>query len=247
MSDSDSDEPGSGFTRRDLMRGALVGAVAAGIGGKVGSAAAPVPLGPAPIPVELTINGKLHRMTIEPRVLLVDALRERLGLTGTKIGCGRGACGACTVMVEGQTACSCLLLAAEVQGKSIQTIEGLAAGGRLSPLQKAFVAADALQCGFCTSGMVMSCHALLRSRPRPSREEIREAVAGNLCRCGAYPHIFEAVEQAAGLKTAGDGRRKTEDDVLVGSLSRLTSPVFRLEADNRVDAALIDLEDSEEA
>src|SRR5713226_6139020 len=227
-----------GFTRRDLVRGALVGAVAAGVGGKVAAAPPTAALGPAPVPLELTINGKRHALTLEPRVLLADALRERIGLTGTKVVCGRGACGACTVLVDGQTQCSCLILAAEVAGKSITTIEGVAADGRLSPIQEAFIQADALQCGFCTSGMVMSCKALLDRHPRPSRAQIAEAVAGNLCRCGTYPHVFDAVERAAALRAGLEARRKTEDELASGSVSRLTSTVSRLGSDERIDAAL---------
>ncbi|HYR46470.1 MAG TPA: (2Fe-2S)-binding protein, partial [Thermoanaerobaculia bacterium] len=178
-----SEEPKSGFTRRELVRGAVAGAVAIGVKGKGGPAGSR-PLGPQAVPIQLTVNGKPLTLSVEPRVVLADALRERLGLTGTKVVCGRGACGACTVLLDGETACSCLLLAAEVQGRRITTIEGLAAGGRLAPIQEAFVEADALQCGFCTSGMVMSCKALLDRNPKPSREEIRHAVSGNLCRCG---------------------------------------------------------------
>src|SRR4029077_11258393 len=173
-----SDDPRSGFTRRDLVRGALVSAVAA----KVAPAAAPkgpAALGPGAERLTLDINGQTRELFVEPRVVLVDALREGLGLTGTKVVCGRGACGACTVLVDGQTQCSCLLLAAEVSGKSITTIEGVAADGRLSPIQEAFIRADALQCGFCTSGMVMSCKALLDHNPKPSRAQIADAVAGN--------------------------------------------------------------------
>src|SRR5712692_1803243 len=228
-----SEEPKSGFTRRELVRGAVAGAVAIGVKGK-GETAGNGPLGPQAVPIELTVNGKHLALSVEPRVVLADALRERLGLTGTKIVCGRGACGACTVLLDGETACSCLLLAAAAQGRRITTIEGLAADGRLAPIQQAFVEADALQCGFCTSGMVMSCKALLDRNPKPSREEIRHAVSGNLCRCGTYPHVFEAVERAAGLK-AEDGRPKTEDDAVL-SVSRLTSPVSRLVSDDRVDA-----------
>jgi aerobic-type carbon monoxide dehydrogenase small subunit (CoxS/CutS family) len=180
-------------------------------------------------------------------VLLADALRERIGLTGTKVVCGRGACGACTVLVDGQTQCSCLLLAAEMAGKSITTIEGVAADGRLSPIQEAFIQADALQCGFCTSGMVMSCKALLDRHPRPSRSQIAEAVAGNLCRCGTYPHVFDAVERAAGIRTAVDGRRETENEASGYVDSRLPIPDSRLRPDDRIDAALGDLAELEEA
>ena len=231
----------SGFTRRDLVRGALVGAVAA----KVGTAATPEPnlaMGPGPVPVELDVNGRVHRLTIEPRVVLVDALRERLGLTGTKSVCGRGACGACTVLVDGEVVCSCLTLAAEVQGRRITTIEGLASDGRLAPIQQAFVAADALQCGFCTSGMVMSCKALLDRNPKPSREEIRHAVAGNLCRCGTYPHVFDAVEVAAGIRKA-----HADDSGPVSYAQRLTPHASRLTADPRVDPATLEALEAEEA
>src|ERR1700687_272060 len=206
------EEEKPGFTRRDLVRGAMAGVVAAGVGRKT----PPGPgrsLGPQAVPIELDVNRTFHALTVEPRVVLADALRDRLGLTGTKVVCGRGACGACTVLLDGESVCSCLLLAAEVEGRRITTIEGLAADGRLAPIQEAFVSADALQCGFCTSGMVMSCKALLDRRPRPSREEIRHAVAGNLCRCGTYPHVFEAVERAAGIRRAEGGRRETEDEI----------------------------------
>jgi xanthine dehydrogenase YagT iron-sulfur-binding subunit len=226
-----SDDTRSGFTRRDLVRSALAGAVAAKVGGKT-PAQPDRELGPGAVALTLDVNGRTHRLTVEPRVVLVDALRERLGLTGTKVVCGRGACGACTVLVDGQTACSCLLLAAEVQGKKITTIEGLAADGRMAPIQEAFVAADALQCGFCTSGMVMSCKSLLDRTPKPSRDEIRHAVAGNLCRCGTYPHVFEAVERAAGIRTAG--RRETSDGMAGSSVAS----VSRLASDSRVDSAV---------
>src|SRR5947208_14235361 len=134
MSDEESK---SGFTRRDLVRGAVAGAVAAGVGGKTALPAGSA-LGPEAAPITLTVNGKLHTLSVEPRVVLADALRDRLGLTGTKVVCGRGACGACTVLLDGQSACSCLLLAAEVEGKKITTIEGLAADARLAPIQEAF-------------------------------------------------------------------------------------------------------------
>jgi xanthine dehydrogenase YagT iron-sulfur-binding subunit len=233
------DEPKAGFTRRDLVRGALVGAVTAKVGPK-GASKAPSPIGPGAVPLELDVNGQLYHLTVEPRVVLADALRERLGLTGTKVVCGRGACGACTVLVDGETSCSCLLLAHEARGKKITTIEGLAADGRLTPIQEAFIAADALQCGFCTSGMVLSCKWLLDRKPHPSREEIREAVAGNLCRCGTYPHVFEAVERVAGLKTGkGGGEPETTAYSLAPHASRLTP-------DARVDEAIANLGELEE-
>ena len=197
---------GGGFTRRDLVRGSLVGAIAIGAGAK-NAPAETGSVGPGPAPLELKVNGAVHKLSIEPRVTLVNALRDRIGLTGTKTVCGRGACGACTVLVDGKAVCSCLTLAHEVAGLEITTIEGLAKDGRLSPIQQAFVDADALQCGFCTSGMIMSCKVLLDGNPKPSRSEIRTAVAGNLCRCGTYPHVIDAVEKVAGVRTAeGDPR-----------------------------------------
>jgi aerobic-type carbon monoxide dehydrogenase small subunit (CoxS/CutS family) len=239
-----SDEPSSGFTRRDLVRGALVGAVTAKVGPK-GGPAPPAVLGPGPAPLELKVNDQLYTLSVEPRVVLADALRERLGLTGTKVVCGRGACGACTVLVDGQTMCSCLILAHEARGKSIVTIEGLAGEGRLSPIQEAFVAADALQCGFCTSGMVMSCASLLERNKRPSREEIREAIAGNLCRCGTYPHVVDAVERAAGIRTAEARDRAEGERLAAAAVSRLAAG--RLASDERVDVATRDLLDEGEA
>ena len=234
-----SDEPKSGFTRRDLVRGSLVGAVGAAVGVKAPEAF-DVRIGPGPVPLDLTVNGSVHRLSVEPRVTLADALRERLGLTGTKVVCGRGACGACTVLLEGETVCSCLTLAHEVAGKAITTIEGLAVEGRLSPLQEAFVAADALQCGFCTSGMVLSCQRLLTRNPKPTRGEIREAVSGNLCRCGTYNHVFDAVELAAGLKKV-EGNASAE--ILA---SRLPTSGSRLFSDPRVGPAIREALDAEE-
>ncbi len=198
---SDGDGIRTGFTRRDLVRGTLVGAIAAGTRAK-SAAAETGSVGPGAAPLELKVNGTVHKLSIEPRVTLVGALRDRLGLTGTKAVCSRGACGACTVLVDGKAVCSCLTLAHEVGGREIVTIEGLAKDGRLSPIQQAFVEADALQCGFCTSGMIMSCKVLLDANPKPSRAEIRTAVAGNLCRCGTYPHVVDAVEMVAGVRTA---------------------------------------------
>jgi aerobic-type carbon monoxide dehydrogenase small subunit (CoxS/CutS family) len=229
-----------GFTRRDLVRGTLVGAIAVGTGAK-SAPAETGSVGPGPSPLELKVNGAVHRLSLEPRVTLVGALRDRLGLTGTKVVCGRGACGACTVLVDGAAVCSCLTLAHEVAGREITTIEALAADGRLSPLQQAFVEADALQCGFCTSGMILSCKVLLDSNPKPSRPEIRAAVAGNLCRCGTYPHVVDAVERVAGIRTA-------EGSSLLGPphsrLSTLDSRLFR--NDPRVPSATAEALDAEE-
>ena len=149
------------------------------------------------IPVHLDINGQHHELQLEPRVTLLDALRERLGLTGTKKGCDHGQCGACTVHIDGERVLACLTLAAQAEGRTITTIEGLAREGELHPVQAAFLEQDAFQCGYCTPGQIMSAVACIREGHAGSDEEIREYMAGNLCRCGAYPHIVAAVRQAA--------------------------------------------------
>lgn len=148
--------------------------------------------------VILSINGVDHPLALEPRRTLLDALRHDLQLTGTKKVCDMGDCGACTVLVDGRAMLSCLLLAVDCQGHTITTIEGLSQDGELDPLQQAFVDADAYQCGFCTSGQIMSLKGLLESTPTPSDDEIMRAVTGNLCRCGAYRNILEAGRIAAG-------------------------------------------------
>ncbi|TPL10502.1 (2Fe-2S)-binding protein [Mesorhizobium sp. B2-4-11] len=149
------------------------------------------------IPVHLDINGQPHTLDLEPRVTLLDALRDRLGLTGTKKGCDHGQCGACTVHVDGERVLACLTLAAQAEGRTVTTIEGLAREGALHPMQAAFLDQDAFQCGYCTSGQIMSAVACIREGHAGSDDEIREYMAGNLCRCGAYPHIVAAVRQAA--------------------------------------------------
>jgi xanthine dehydrogenase YagT iron-sulfur-binding subunit len=155
------------------------------------------------IEVSCFINGKPETLRIDPRVTLLDALRERLRLTGTKKGCDRGQCGACTVHVDGKRVVSCLTLAATLRGKRITTIEGVAPGNDLHPMQQAFIECDAFQCGFCTSGQIMSAVAVAREGHAHTDDEIREAMSGNICRCGAYPNIVAAVKQA-GAKQAGD-------------------------------------------
>src|SRR5262245_35864240 len=195
-----------GFTRRTFLRGSAGGAALTGLlslSSKARAATPPVVHGPGPVPVTLRVNGAARTVRIEPRTTLARALREELKLTGTKIGCDRGACGACTVHLDGEPALACTTLAIEVGDRAVTTIEGLAGGATLHPVQQAFVAEDATQCGFCTPGMVMSCAALLARDKRPDRLAIRNAVAGNLCRCGTYPKVFTAVMKASGQEPRG--------------------------------------------
>ena len=165
------------------------------------------PLGPDALSLQLLINGELRSVRADPATTLVEVLRDELGLTGTKIGCDRGACSACTVWVDGQVIASCMTFALDVRGRAITTIEGLAAGGKLHPVQRAFVEHDALQCGFCTPGMVMSCARLVETNPDCTLDDVREAVSGHLCRCGAYPNIFKATLAAAAEMRKTEGAR----------------------------------------
>ncbi|MBU1677754.1 MAG: (2Fe-2S)-binding protein [Bacteroidetes bacterium] len=146
------------------------------------------------VTLSLSVNGRSHKLFVEPRTTLAEALRINLDMTGTKIGCDRGACSACTVLLNGKSVNSCMTLALDAVDLPIETIEGLANGDNLHPLQKSFIEHDAYQCGFCTSGMIISCKALLDENSNPSELEIREAIAGNMCRCGAHLHIVEAVK-----------------------------------------------------
>ncbi|MGH7794461.1 MAG: (2Fe-2S)-binding protein [Candidatus Binatia bacterium] len=148
-------------------------------------------------PIRVTINGRLYEEDVEPRILLSHFLRENIGLTGTHVGCVVGECGACSVLLDGKIVKSCLHFAVQADDREITTIEGLAKNGELSPIQEAFVKNYALQCGYCTPGMVMTSHALLQSNPDPTEEEIRKALAGNLCMCTGYVQIVEAVKDAA--------------------------------------------------
>jgi aerobic-type carbon monoxide dehydrogenase small subunit (CoxS/CutS family) len=154
-------------------------------------------LGPDPVLLALKVNGMARTVSVEPRVTLLRALRNHLDLTGAKEVCDRGGCGACTVLVDGEPVCSCLMLAADAVGREVTTVEGLGTPEKLSPLQAAFVECDALQCGFCTPGFVVSGTALLRRNPSPSLDDVKAGLAGNLCRCGTYPRVFEAVQKAA--------------------------------------------------
>jgi xanthine dehydrogenase YagT iron-sulfur-binding subunit len=216
------------MTRRTFVQSALAAAAvaeapralaAAAQASQPASAAAhPAPEAP-PQPVRLTVNGKDHQLSLEPRVTLLDALRETMGLTGTKKGCDRGQCGACTVLLDGRRVNACLTLAVMAEGRQVTTIEGLALGGQLSPLQAAFIEYDAFQCGYCTPGQICSATALLdelragstsavspdvRARQvAASDAEIRERMSGNICRCGAYPNIVHAIRSVASGTSRG--------------------------------------------
>jgi carbon-monoxide dehydrogenase small subunit len=155
--------------------------------------------------LRLTVNDEAHEVLVAPHKTLLEVLREDLALTGTKHGCELGECGTCTVLVDGAPVLSCLALPAELERRAITTVEGIADGGRLHPLQQAFAELGAAQCGYCTPGMLLTAQALLAERPNPTRDEIREALAGNLCRCTGYTKILDAVELAGLRMTTGTG------------------------------------------
>lgn len=205
-------DPGEG-TGTGVSRRGFLGSVGAAAVGASAAAALAEPASPPP-PVEtappleprkvvLTVNGRTHRVLVEPRETLVNVLRGKLGLTGTKPGCERGECGACTVLLDGVPVYSCLTLALEAEGKEVTTVEGLMDGEELGPVQKAFAEEDAFQCGYCTPGQVVAAEGLLRSVAEPTIDEIRRGMSGNLCRCGTYVHIFRAVHKASHLKVLG--------------------------------------------
>ncbi len=206
--------PGKGgVSRRGFLTSAGIGAVGFAA---VRGAAAP-PAAPAAetassaaadtLPVALRVNGRVHRLLVEPRWSLLFVLREKLGLTGAKAGCERGECGACTVLMGGKPRYACLTLAVEAEGAEITTVEGLMEGERLGPVQRAFAELDAFQCGYCTPGQIIAAEGLLGVEPDPSPDTIRVGMSGNLCRCGAYPNIVKAVRRAAELKKQPGGRR----------------------------------------
>ena len=195
-----SAEPTRPVSRRAFLKTVGVGAAATGLAGaaaEVSRAASPAILGPGPVALSLKVNGALHTVKVEPRVTLLRALRNHLGLTGAKEVCERGACGGCTVLLDGEPICACLMLAVDAVGRDITTVEGLGTPEKLSPVQAAFAECDAFQCGFCTPGFVVASTALLTRQPNPSLEDIKAGLSGNLCRCGTYSRIFEAVQRAA--------------------------------------------------
>jgi xanthine dehydrogenase YagT iron-sulfur-binding subunit len=219
MGDNDSSGPADPksrmtLTRRGFLAGTGLTVAAVTLDGcKHGAtpgsvSGAPEVLGPDRVPITLHVNGSPRRVAVEPRATLAEALRLELDLTGTKVGCDRGACSACTVWVDGVPVCACMTFALDVASRpgtaAITTIEGLASGDTLHPVQEAFIEHDALQCGFCTPGMIMSCAALLARNPSPTLDDVQAATSGNLCRCGTYPKVFDATLAAA--RSAGVGR-----------------------------------------
>lgn len=196
-----------GVSRRSFLKGAGITAAGTalldGVQGLQSEASAArsggvKEFGPDPVAVTLHVNGKEHSLRIEPRTTLADALRIQLNMTGTKISCDRGACSSCTVLLDKMPVNSCMTLAIDAIGCQVTTIEGLGDGDQVHPVQAAFVRHDAMQCGFCTPGMVMSCAALLEKNPHPTEADVRYAVSGNLCRCGTYPKVFAATLDVAG-------------------------------------------------
>ncbi|HWE04573.1 MAG TPA: (2Fe-2S)-binding protein [Tepidisphaeraceae bacterium] len=197
----------SGVTRRDVLSGMAAAGGGLAVGSLLGgcnnqptggsTSQSPPPAAPAAtVAIKLRINGTDHPVDVEPRVTLLDALRDHIGLTGTKKGCDHGQCGACTVLVDGRRVNSCLTLAVMVAGKDVTTIEGLARGDTLHPVQAAFIEHDAFQCGYCTPGQICSAVGLLAEGHAKSPDDIREEMSGNICRCGAYPNIVAAVRLA---------------------------------------------------
>lgn len=215
MSDSDRKDgrSRSAVSRRDFLKGTTVGALTAGLvpGGLLEAAeqeTSPATsfVGPGPVPMTLTVNGKPRKLRLEPRVTLLDALRNELDVTGPKRVCDRGTCGACTVLLDGRPVYACSVLAIEARGRTIETVEALGTPDSLHPVQAAFVENDALQCGFCTPGFVVAAKALLDANPLPDDAAIDRALGGNFCRCGTYAGIRRAVHRAARAGKGGPTR-----------------------------------------
>jgi xanthine dehydrogenase YagT iron-sulfur-binding subunit len=193
-------------SRRNFLKTAGVGSLATAVTSvgvaEVAAQSGPAAIGPGDVPVTLMVNGKRLDLRIEPRVTLLNALRNRADMTGNKRVCDRGACGACTMIVDGRTVYSCSTLAIEVQGKQIRTVDGLANGATLHPVQQAFVDTDGLMCGFCTPGFVMATVALLERTPNPTLDQAKKGLDGNICRCGTFVRIMEAALKAKGVARA---------------------------------------------
>jgi len=188
-------------SRRNFLKTAGVAPLVAGVAGAgvADAQTGPTIVGPGTAPVQLLVNGKRLNLNIEPRMTLLNALRNKADLTGNKRGCDRGVCGACTMIIDGRTAYSCSTLAIEVQGKQIRTIDGLADGSTLHPVQQAFCDRDALMCGFCTPGFVMATVALIEKHPNPTPAQVKAGLDGNICRCGTFTRIMEAATSVKGV------------------------------------------------
>lgn len=190
-----------GVSRRSFIQSAGAGAIAAVALGQAEASPPQDVLRPEDMTaVSLTVNGRRHRLLVEPRWSLLYVIRDQLGLSGTKVGCERGECGACTVLIDGVARYACMTLALEAEGTEVTTVEGLMDGEDLGPVQQAFVERDAFQCGYCTPGQVVAAEGLLRATPHPDVDQIREGMSGNVCRCGSYGHICQAVARAAELR-----------------------------------------------
>jgi carbon-monoxide dehydrogenase small subunit/xanthine dehydrogenase YagT iron-sulfur-binding subunit len=204
------EQGGSAMSRRAFLRGSALSTIGVTVLQSVSAIVDAAPtgdgtpaIGPDSAAITLIVNGAERTLEVEPRTTLAEALRGPLALTGTKIGCDRGACGACTVLLDGAPVCSCMLLAIDVGARRVTTIEGLARGDELHPVQAAFIAHDAMQCGYCTPGMAMSCAALLERTPEPAEKDVQAAISGHLCRCGTYPHVVAATLDAAKSRRHG--------------------------------------------
>lgn len=189
-------------SRRAFLKTVSASSIAAGViaPGDSQAQAGPPALGPGEVPIQLTIDGQTRSLRVEPRVTLLDAMRERLDITAQKRVCDRGSCGACTVLIDGKSAYACSVLAIDAQGRSIRTVASLAKGTVLHPVQQAFCDHDGLMCGFCTPGFVLSAVALLEKNPSPTAEQAKAALDGNICRCGTYPRVVEAVLNTKGVR-----------------------------------------------
>jgi len=205
------EDPSRGISRRSFLTGTGLSVAAAGIlkttEALAADAAAGKVQGPGEVAVTLKVNDVMHHVKVMPSTTLAEALRFQLALTGTKIVCDRGACSACTVHLDGTPVASCMTLAVDVGARAVTTIEGLARDEKLTPIQQQFIAHDAMQCGFCTPGMVMSCAALVERNPDCTLEDVKLAISGHLCRCGAYPNIFQATLDAAAEWKRNAGKR----------------------------------------
>jgi xanthine dehydrogenase YagT iron-sulfur-binding subunit len=195
--------------RRQFLKATGMAPLAAGVAGAAVAQAqsGPAIVGPGDVPIELMINGKRVALRVEPRMTLLDTIRNKADITGNKRGCDRGACGACTMIIDGKTAYACSTLAIETVGKQIRTVDGLASGATLHPVQQAFCDRDALMCGFCTPGFVMATVALIEKHPKPTPEQVKKGLDGNICRCGTFVRIMEAALTAtSGAATRGVNR-----------------------------------------